>query len=130
MKMIRTRLPTSSRKRRSLAETTQLLDDEPLTRRRAVLSDRRYLRPTATTVISVTGERLRSDVAITQIVTTIGWDITPQYGPYARWIGGGEHQLRLAWRHQLAQWRDFFAVVDRQAGRDTQISAKILMTLP
>ena len=89
-----------------------------------------WLRPTATTVINVTGERLRADVAVTQIVTTIGWDITPRYGLYARWIGGGDHQLRLAWRHQLAQWLDFFAVVDRQADRDTKISAKILMTLP
>ena len=41
-----------------------------------------------------------------------------------------DHQLRFAYRYQINDCIDFVAVVDRQADRDTQMSAKMLMTLP
>ena len=89
-----------------------------------------WVRPTPTTVLTLSAEQIRQLERTNQFVATWGWDITPRQGLYARYVRGTDNQYRLAYRLQVTESIDFFAVVDRQSEHDTQVSVKMLMTLP
>jgi len=89
-----------------------------------------WVRPTATTFINVTAERLRQFGESDQIIVNGGWDVTPRHGLYGRYIWNEGSQYRLAYTFHVTERVDFFAVLDALPGQDTQVSAKILVTLP
>jgi hypothetical protein len=89
-----------------------------------------WARPTPTTFLNVSAERLDSFGRSDQIIVSGGWDITPRHGLYGRYISNDGSYYRLAYTFHATERVDFFAVYDKQPGADAQISAKILVTLP
>jgi hypothetical protein len=90
-----------------------------------------WARPTRTTFLTVSGERLDYFGHSDQVVVSGGWDITPQHGIYARYVWNEDARYeRLAYSYRVATNIDFFAVYDKIPGREPQISGKVVMTFP
>jgi len=89
-----------------------------------------WTRPTATTFVNVSLERANSFGRTEQYVVSAGWDITPRHGLYTRYIWNDGSQLRVAYTFHVSERMDFFAVLNTQPGLPTQLSAKLVVTLP
>lgn len=98
--------------------------------------DYRYLtgylwgRPTLTTFVNLSAERLQNFGTFHQTILSGGWDITPTQTLSGRIIEayyGQAYRLAYTWRPRSNL--DFFLVWDRSPGQPTQLSAKILITL-
>jgi hypothetical protein len=88
-------------------------------------------RPTATTSLDVTAERVYSFGYSNQVVATAGWDVTPQHALYARYIWSDDDDYyRLAYTWHIRKNIDLFAVYDKEPDADASISAKLLVSLP
>jgi hypothetical protein len=88
-------------------------------------------RPTRTTFVNLTAERLRQFGVSSQCVVNGGWDITPRNGLYGRYIwNDGTQYYRIAYSVHITPRMDLFAVYDGQSGENPQISAKLLVALP
>jgi hypothetical protein len=89
-----------------------------------------WTRPTQTTFISASAERLDQFGVSEQYIVNAGWDITPRHGIYGRYIWNAGSQTRFAYTFHATERVDFFVVYDNQPGTAAQISAKLLVTLP
>ena len=88
-------------------------------------------RPTATTFLNVTAERVNSFGYTNQVVATAGWDVTPRHALYARYIWSDDDDYyRVAYTWRVSKNVDLFAVYDKVPGADASISAKLLVSLP
>jgi len=89
-----------------------------------------WTRPTQTTFVSASAERLWQFGQSDQYIVNAGWDITPRHGIYGRYIWNAGSYTRFAYTFHATERIDFFAVYDNQVGLPAQLSAKILVTLP
>jgi hypothetical protein len=88
-------------------------------------------RPTATTSLKVSAERVNSFGYSNQVVATAGWDVTPRHALYTRYIwSDDDNEYRLAYTWHIRKNVDLFAVYDKEPEEDASISAKLLVTLP
>lgn len=88
-----------------------------------------WARPTATTFVNLSSERLDNFGTFDQTIVSAGWDITPRQSLVARYITAyyGD-AYRLAYSLKVRKNVDFFAVYDREPALPAQVSAKIVMT--
>jgi hypothetical protein len=88
-----------------------------------------WTRPTATTFLNVTSERLENFGDFYQHILSAGWDITPQHSVAARYIRADYGSAtRFAYTLHARKNVDFFVVYDRNPDELARISAKIVMT--
>lgn len=88
-----------------------------------------WVRPTATTFVNATTERLSNFGEFDQTVISAGWDITSHQTLLARYITAFYgNAYRLAYSIQVRKNVDFFVVYDRVPDALARISAKIVMT--
>ena len=89
-----------------------------------------WARPTATTFVSVSSERLSNFGTFSQTVATAGWDITPRQGIVGRYINAFYgNAYRLAYSASVRKNVDFFAVYDQEPNVPVRLSAKVVMTI-
>lgn len=90
-----------------------------------------WARPTRTTFVTASAERLDSFGHTDQVVLSAGWDITPRHSIYGRYVWSEDGRYaRLAYSYHVATNIDLFAVYDEIPGREPQISGKVVMTFP
>jgi hypothetical protein len=88
-------------------------------------------RPTATTFLNISAERVDYFGYSNQVVATAGWDVTPRHALYARYIWSDDDDYyRAAYTWRISKNVDLFAVYDKVPGADASISAKLLVSLP
>jgi hypothetical protein len=87
-------------------------------------------RPTATTFVSASAERLSNFGSFYQNILSAGWDITSRHGIVTRYVSADYGQaFRLAYSHHVRKNLDFFAVHDREPNQQAKLSAKIVITI-
>lgn len=88
-----------------------------------------WVRPTATTFLNVTTERLSNFGDFRQTIVSAGWDITPRHGVAARYITADYGSAtRLAYSLHARKNVDFFVVYDRAPDQLARFSTKVVMT--
>jgi uncharacterized protein DUF5916 len=87
-------------------------------------------RPTATTLVSASSERLSSFGTFYQTILSAGWDISSRHGIVTRYVTADYGKAyRLGYSRNVRKNLDFFAVYDREPDRQAKLSAKIVMTI-
>jgi len=88
-----------------------------------------WVRPTATTFVNLSSERLSNFGTFDQTVLSVGWDISPTQSIVSRYITAFYgHAYRLAYALNVRKNVDFFAVYDQEPDQRSSLSAKIVMT--
>lgn len=89
-----------------------------------------WARPTATTFVNVTTERLSNFGRFNQTIISAGWDISPKHSIVGRYITADYGTAtRLAYSMHVRKNVDFFLVYDRNPDQLARLSAKIVVTL-
>jgi hypothetical protein len=88
-----------------------------------------YARPTATTFVNATGEKLDNFGQFYQTILSAGWDITPRHSVLGRYIRADYGSAtRFAYTFHARKNVDFFVVYDRNPNELARLSAKVVMT--
>jgi hypothetical protein len=89
-----------------------------------------WIRPTATTFLSASSERLSNFGDFDQTIVVARWDISSRQAIGGRYVTGdfGE-AYRLAYALNLRKNLDFFLVYEHEPVQLETLSAKILLTL-
>jgi hypothetical protein len=88
-----------------------------------------WVRPTATTFVNATSERLTSFGVFNQTVVSAGWDISSRQGLVGRFITADHGEAyRLAYSLHVRRNADFFLVYDHEPDQSARFSAKLVMT--
>jgi hypothetical protein len=88
-----------------------------------------WVRPTTTTFVNVTSERLSSFGEFYQHILSAGWDITGRQSIVARMITAHYGKAyRVAYSLQARKNVDFFLVYDREPEQLAKLSVKAVMT--
>lgn len=89
-----------------------------------------WSRPTPTTSLNVTTERLTSFGTFTQFVVDGSWDLNPTNGLIFRHVHfDGDDYWRMGYSRVVAQGLDIFFLYDRSPERGTQLSVKFLWAM-
>lgn len=88
-----------------------------------------WTRPTATTFVKLTSEKLESFGTFRQTVLTTGWDVSARDSIAARYIAAtAGDATRFAYRRQVRSGIDVFAVYDRFDTGPKKVSLKLVLT--
>lgn len=89
-----------------------------------------WMRPTATTFINASTERLSNFGKFNQTIISAGWDLSSRDGIVARYVKADYgNSYRLAYSRNLRKDLDFFIVYDREPEQPARLSAKIVMAI-
>lgn len=88
-----------------------------------------WARPTTTTFVNATGEKLENFGDFYQMIVAAGWDITPRHSVVGRYIRADYGSAtRFAYTFHARNNVDFFVVYDRNPNELARLSAKVVMT--
>ncbi len=89
-----------------------------------------WFRPTTTSMINVSSERLDNFGIFKQTIVSGSWDITPQSSVVVRYIlADGPDYKRIAFRRTVSNGMDLFVVYNKDPFSDDEISIKLLWVL-
>ncbi len=89
-----------------------------------------WARPTPRTVVNISTERLENFGTFEQTILSAGWDITNEQGIVARAIyADSDTSFRLAYRRQVREGMDIFAVYDNEPSEPVKVSVKLVWTI-
>ncbi len=89
-----------------------------------------WVRPSATTFVNASSERLSSFGRFSQTVISAGWDISSRDGVVARYVKADNgNAYRLAYSRNLRKDMDFFVVYDHAPEQAARLSAKIVVVV-
>jgi hypothetical protein len=88
-----------------------------------------WVKPTQRTHLSYSYERTRSFGISTQKILSLSWEISPEQALSARWVESGGSSYRLAYRRQVRQGTDVFAVFSKEPFRPDRFMVKLVRTL-